>query len=277
MQAEAQEGANPAASPFCPDFYFNNLLERPRRRHLTFTLNPASSMKHTLKNALLSLLVLGPIAASPAMAQNADLTVIHGIDGSDLALDPALPVDVEVDGNVLLAGFTFGEITDPLSLAPASYQIEISLADPVSPGSNPTLIDVTIDLAAEENATVIAHLAEDFAPTASKFTNDLSPVQGLNTRVILHHTAAAPAVDITLQRRDFFYTPRFTVDGATNGAQASLDLPFGLYAMTINPAGSSRVAFGPAYLVLRPGTITAGYVVGSPNGTAQVFTLPLQG
>jgi hypothetical protein len=229
-----------------------------------------------LQNALLGLLALAPLAA-PAAAQNADLTVIHGIDGDDLALDPALPVDVEVNGGVLLAGFTFGEITDPLNLPPATYNIQISLADPVNPGANPTLIDVDIDLAAGENATVIAHLKDDFSLTASKFTNDLSAVPALNTRLILHHTAAAPAVDIVLQRRDFFYTPRFVVNGATNGAQANLTIPFGLYNLSIFPAGRNRVAFGPAPFVLRPGTITAAYVVGSPNGTAQIFTLPLAG
>ena len=65
--------------------------------------------------------------------QDAEVLVIHGIRGEDLGLDPALPVDVAVNGGCFLAGFTFGEVAGPVALAPGDYVIEISLADPDDP------------------------------------------------------------------------------------------------------------------------------------------------
>ena len=60
---------------------------------------------------------------------------------------------------VLLAGFEFREFTDALALAPGNYSIQIGVADPVNPGSQPALIDVTVPLVADENATILAERA----------------------------------------------------------------------------------------------------------------------
>ena len=54
--------------------------------------------------------------------------VVHGINGTDLGLSEALPVDVSLNGACALPGFTFGEIVGPLELPVGSYDIAIGLA-----------------------------------------------------------------------------------------------------------------------------------------------------
>ena len=78
------------------------------------------------------------LASVPAQAQNASVRVVHGIPGADVspAIDPATPVDVQVNGAIcLLQGFTFGEISGPYTLPAGSYTVAISLANSLEPCS----------------------------------------------------------------------------------------------------------------------------------------------
>ena len=61
-------------------------------------------------------------AASSAQAQTTSVTVIHGIDGTDLGLDEPLPVDVHVSGvGCALTGCVFRQVSDRLELPSGSY------------------------------------------------------------------------------------------------------------------------------------------------------------
>jgi len=100
---------------------------------------------------------------------NALVYVIHGIAGQDLDLSPDLPVDVAVDDGCILEGFAYGQVAGPLELPTGTYDIDISLADNDNPCSNLPVIEAEVPFDAGEIAIVIAHLAEDGTPTASKF------------------------------------------------------------------------------------------------------------
>lgn len=211
------------------------------------------------------------VAALPSAAQNARVTVAHGIPGADVdpSLDPVLPVDVLVNDEIcLLTGFTFGEFAGPVELPAGDYDIEIKLANPADPCGNPTAIGpATVPFQAGENATVIAHLAEDGALTASKFVDDLSGLGVGLGRVVVHHTAAAPAVDIKL-RRDL---AEIVVPDFANGDQAAAEVRPGEYELTIGPAGQGLVVFGPATVRFRPFQVSRVYAVGSLDNAT--FTL----
>src|SRR5208283_5238562 len=80
-------------------------------------------------------------ASNSAFAQspNASVYVVHGIPGHDVSksLDPALPVDVQVDGAICLAsGLKFGDIAGPFTIPAGTYSITISLANTLQPCSN---------------------------------------------------------------------------------------------------------------------------------------------
>lgn len=193
--------------------------------------------------------------------------VIHGIVGTDVApsLDPALPVDILVnDALCALSGFTFGETAGPLALAAGTYNIKISLANAAAPCSNGAVIEADVPFEAGENATVIAHLTEDGAPTASKFVNDVSRITPGFARVTLRHTAAAPTVDIELGRMRKRFNDVARIEGLSNPEQAGpLNVRGGFYTASIFPAGSNESVAGPLTQAFKPFTAYIYYAVGS--------------
>lgn len=215
-----------------------------------------------------------PAAQAADAPGDAKIIVVHGIPGEDLSADPALPVDVAVNGGVVLPGFTFGQVEGPLPLAPGMYQIEISLADPQNPGSNPAVIDVMVPLAMNERAAIIAHLDENGDLTASKFELDASPTPFNQSRVHIQHTAWAPTVDIDLER--FFLGDTIALSAVENGDQAIAEVRPGVWGAEVSPAGGSPI-FGPEYGLLKPSRSYMIFAVGSlTNNTFQLLTVPLK-
>ena len=212
-------------------------------------------------------------AATAASANdNANLWVIHGIPGKDLKLDPRLPVDIKVNGKGTLAGFTFGKIAGPLSVPPGSYKIEIAPANKTKPYSEKPIIVATIKLGLKENAVAIAHLDAKGGATASKFTQDFSRTKWLNTRVIAHHTANAPAVDVKLKRLGWWRGKELAFENVTNGGQAAVEIFTGFWAVGVFPAGKPMPVLqvkGPAI----PRFTYSIFVVGSLENETLAFIL----
>jgi len=176
-------------------------------------------MKTKITLIIVILLVATLLNPSFAMASGhqANVFIVHGIPGQDVSpdLDPALPVDVSVNGACALPGFKFGEIVGPLPLDPGDYEIAISLANPDNPCSNdPVLGPITLPFEAGKAYSVVAHLTEAGGLTASLFTENISRVKPPKARVIVHHTAAAPAVDISIVRGP---VPTLVIEDFSNG------------------------------------------------------------
>jgi hypothetical protein len=213
-------------------------------------------------------------AASSAQAQTTTVTVIHGINGTDLGLDESLPVDVHVSGvGCALTGFAFRQISDRLELPSGSYDIRIHLADPMTePCGGSVAVDAPgVEFEDGTNSTVIAHLDADGAPTATKFDNDLSLGEPGDGRVALHHTAAAPAVDVRLERRFWLRNAaELELQGVENRDSADADLFRGIYLASIAPAGQEPIFY--QFLRVRQDFLNAVYVVGSAgNGSLELL------
>ena len=204
--------------------------------------------------------------------EDALVTVIHGITGEDVGGSPELPVDVHVEGlGCVLRDFQFGEVSPRLDVPPGSYDIEVRLSDGDCGG--PVAVSAPdVPFEAGENATVIAHLSAEGAPTASKFVNDVSGARLFEGRLSLHHTAAAPAVDIDVFRRFFiFFRKVLGLEGVTNGLSADEDLVGGRYTVTIAPAGGHPI-FDQKIRIRREELLSV-YAVGSvAGGTFQLIT-----
>jgi hypothetical protein len=219
--------------------------------------------KLTFLAVVLSLMVLLVPMPASAAAADAKVYVGHGIPGQDLGLDPALPVDVLVnDGLCLLQGFTFGSFAGPVALAPDTYNLKIKLADPVNPCTGPTAIEANVPFAAGETATVMAHLTDAGAPTASKFVNDMFRLGSFMSRLTVRHTAAAPVVDISANRIPNPQVSLFIEDLA-NGQQATAMTLRGRYNVALYPANDPNPVFGPFEFFLKPQTYHIVYAVGS--------------
>jgi hypothetical protein len=217
--------------------------------------------------AALTAALLAPGAVGVAGAQEGDdatITVVHGIPGGDLGLADDLPVDVLVNGETcLLTDFRFTEVSDRVQLAPGTYDIQVLLSDGECGGA--VAIDAPgVEVPAGVNASVVAHLDTEGAPTASVYVNDLSAAGLYRARVAVHHTADAPAVDVTATRTfegGRWSNPFVHVAGLENPDQAVADTWVGPYEVELFPAGADEAVFtAPVSLV---GKYYAVYAVGS--------------
>jgi hypothetical protein len=199
--------------------------------------------------------------------------VVHGIPGGDLQQPAALPVDISVDGACALTAVPFRSIVGPLAIPAGTRRLAVHYPSTGSCGGAAVIGPASVPFNAGENATIIAHLGANGAPTASKFANNTSATPTGRARVAVHHTANAPAVDVYLTRA--FGTAASTLaltTGLVPGEQSVVPIPGEHQQLAITAAGTSTAAFGPVGLGLTPGNLYSLYVVGSlTNGTLAVI------
>lgn len=196
--------------------------------------------------------------AAPAGAQSAEARIhlIHGI--------PDTPVDVVVDGAVVFADFNFGDTQDLSSLAGdtlVGLQVRLAGTDTVAIDAGDT------PLPASGNYSIIANLDAAGTPTLTVFENDTSAIDAGNGRLVVRHTAAAPAVDVKANGDVAF-------PNLSNPNEVSADLPADTYTVEVVPAGADDpVVIGPADLAVNDGDSLIVYAVGSLDGqTITVLT-----
>jgi hypothetical protein len=186
-------------------------------------------------------------AAAAGAPGTAQVSVVHGI--------PDTPVNVFVDGKSALSDFKPGAVAGPLSLPSGSHTVTVFAASNTE-GTGTPVIKAEATLAAGKNYSLVAHLTTAGKPTITPYENDVSPVAAGNARVVVRHTAAAPAVDVRANGKVAFAD-------LTNPNEAKADLPAGTISADVVLAGTSTVALGPAELNLKEGTATVVYATGS--------------
>ena len=187
--------------------------------------------------------------AAPAQAispSTADLYLLHAV--------PDLPVDVWVNGEVLIEDFAPGTLTDPLDLAAGDYEVVITAPD--DPISSPAIGPVTLTLAANTSYTAVAHLAADGNPTATLFTNDLATTDAGQGRLTVRHVAAAPSVDVLANGEAAF-------TNLENPNEVKADLPAGTISAAVAATGTTEPVIGPADVNVQEGVNTIVYAWGS--------------
>lgn len=200
--------------------------------------------------ALTGGLALAVAAAVPAMADNHEsaVSVLHGV--------PGLTVDVYVNGEEAIPDFAPGTLTDPLTLAAGSYDIDV-YADGSDPEADePAISAQGIEVPGGANLTLVAHLGADGTPTLSAFANDTSQLEAGEARLTVRHTAAAPAVDVRAGGEA-------VIQALENPNEQVLDLPAGTVSADVVAAGTDTVVLGPADVPLNEGTNTIVYAWGS--------------
>ncbi len=189
---------------------------------------------------------LSALTATPALAATSQVSVVHGIPGT--------PVDVYVNGKKTLDNFQPGKVAGPLSLPEGDYDLALT-----KPGEALDQAILEVDNAAVPggaNISLVAHLTADAKPAITPFANDVSKLDAGQARLIVRHTAAAPAVDVRAGGKPVF-------EDLVNPKEAKADLPAGTVSADVVLAGTETVAIGPADLDLKEGTATIVYAVGS--------------
>jgi hypothetical protein len=187
--------------------------------------------------------------ATPAQAadNNATVSILHGVPGAT--------VDVYANGKALLKNFKPGTLTDPQQLPAGTYDLKVVKAGDGADGDAVIEAD-NVKVPGGANITVAAHLSEDGDPTLTPFVNDVSKIPAGKARVIVRHTAAAPAVDVRAGG-----DPVFT--DLSNPDQKSAEVDAGTVRADVVLAGTDDVVIGPASLKLGEGTTNIVYAWGS--------------
>ena len=189
------------------------------------------------------------LTAGPAFAKaNSQVSVVHGIPGQ--------PVDVYVNGKKTIADFEPGKVAGPLSLAAGQY--DIALTKPGDAIGDALLTVDDAEVPGDANLSLVAHLSADGKPTLTPFANDTAKLGAGKARLIVRHTAAAPAVDVRAGGDPVF-------EGVTNGKEGKADVDAGTVSADVVLAGSDTRVLGPADLDLGEGTATVVYAVGSAD------------
>lgn len=205
--------------------------------------------------AALAITAAAGLAPSVAGAQDAaTVTLVHGIPGAT--------VDVAVDGQVVIPGFEPGATQD---LSPFAGQtltnVEVRVA-----GTEDVVIGPVAEFPVPDagNWSVVAHLDADGNPTITPFENNVAPTADGEGRLIVRHTAAAPAVDLVVGDAR-------PIEGAANGDSAELALPAGEIAgAQLAPAGGDPIVDVPT-VDLAAGTDLIVYAVGSLDDDTFTF------
>jgi LPXTG-motif cell wall-anchored protein len=188
------------------------------------------------------------LASSAQAAATSMVSVVHGIPGQ--------PVDVYVNGRKLLDGFQPATVAGPLKLAAGTY--DVALTKPGGAVGSPLLEDKSVQVPGGRNLSLVAHLDGSGKPALTAFVNDTSALKAGMTRLIVRHTAQAPAVDIRAGGKPVF-------KDLTNPHEAMADLPAGTVKADVVLAGSSTVVLGPKSLDLAAGKDTIVYAIGSAD------------
>ena len=200
--------------------------------------------------ALAAALIAGPATAFAPQAQaqgTGAVYVVHGI--------PDTPVDVYVDGKKAIDDFKPISEQGPVDLPAGSHEIALFPADAADNSGKPVL-SAKATVPAGGNVTLVADLDAGGSPKITPFVDDVSSVGAGKARLVVRHTAAAPAVDVLAGGKA-------VVKGLTNGQQKALEVPAGSVSAAVAAAGSTDPVIGPADVNLAEGTATFVHAVGS--------------
>lgn len=193
--------------------------------------------------------VLTPNAS--AQSAPARIHLLHGI--------PATDVDVEAGGQNVFTNFKFGETKDLSSFAGQTLTgLKVKAA-----GTSTVAIDAgNVALPASGNYTIVANLDAAGTPKLSVFQNDTAAIAAGSGRLVVRHTAAAPAVDVRANGAVAFA-------GVVNGQEGKADLAAGTVSADVVAAGTTGPAvIGPANLLVKNGESLTVYAVGSLSGNS---------
>ena len=210
-----------------------------------------------MKRLLAGIAVLAAAVAAPSAAQAQDaatVTLLHGIPGAT--------VDVVVDGDVVIPGFEPGDTQDLSAFAGMTLtNLEVRAA-----GTEDVVIGPVAEFPVPDsgNWTVVAHLDADGNPTVTPFENNTAMTADGEGRLIVRHTAAAPAVDLVVGDAR-------PIENAANGVSAVLDLPAGeISGAQLAPTGGDPIIDVPT-VNLVAGTDLIVYAVGSLDDDSFTF------
>ncbi len=200
-------------------------------------------------------------AATASAQDQTAITLVHGIPGT--------PVDVVVDGDVVVDDFQPGTTADLTTYAGqtlSNVEVRDSSDDSVVIGPI-----VSLDIPDAGNWSIVAMLDDAGTARLASFENNTTAVDAGNARLTVRHTADAGPVDVIVSGQR-------PITNLQNGQSQELILPVGTVsgAQLAPTGGDPIVDIGD--IALGADTNTVLYVVGSEDTSLtfiqQVVALP---
>ena len=214
-------------------------------------------MRKTFATTAALALAAAPLTmlATPAVAaENASVVVVHGVPGQIADAYPSADTTYTAE-EALLTDFEPGTVTNPVSIPGGTYNLAVFPKD-ADPSGEPAIKAEGVTVPDGANISIAAHLNADGAPVLTPFVNDVSKVDAGEGRLIVRHTAAAPAVDVLAGGE-----PVFT--NLTNPNEAKADLAAGTVSASVAATGTTDPVIGPADVTVKEGAATIVYAWGS--------------
>ncbi len=182
-------------------------------------------------------------AAAFAANHTAQVVVVHGV--------PGLEVDILVDGDAAIEGFSFADDPVVTELPAGSYTLGVAPA-----GTTDAVLELDATLAAGSSVTVAAFLDTNGDPQLRAFANEVA-ASGIQP----FHIADFGAVDI-LAGGDA------VLEGVTNGQTARIDVDGGTTVpdVGIGAAGAGEAAIELGDVRVPADTLVLAYAIGPDEG-----------
>ena len=207
--------------------------------------------KRFLGLAVAASLAISMLGMGTANAADASLNVVHGIPGVD--------VNVCVNGAEAIPDFSYSDVVTGVALPAGSYDFKIVAAADMCDGT--AILEATgVELMDGKNYTAVAYLMENGTPTLGLFKNPTKPVAKGAAKMVVRHTAAAPAVDVWVNGATVF-------TDLANGETRKVVVPKGVYAGWVSLPGDYLPVIGPEVVKVQKGFLYQIYAIGdATNG-----------
>jgi Domain of unknown function (DUF4397) len=171
--------------------------------------------------------------------------VVHALRG--------VVADVYLDGQLILETFEPERTTDPVDLPAGAHQVDVRLAG--SPADSPPAVSGTLDVQGGAAVSAVVHLSAAAAPTMSVFPDEDQGVPAGQTRVVVRHVAAAPAIDVRLNQQE-------VATNVVNTGEAEAEVTPATYELSVTNTGTPDVLAPPQEVPLPEGTANTMYLIG---------------
>lgn len=209
----------------------------------------------------LALIGVTPTAGAARTTKTTTLNVVHGI--------PGLDVDVCVNGNKAILDFNPGEVVAGITLPAGRYDLAVVMKG--DPCTAAVLKAMDVGLWVDRNYTVVANLDAAGTPNLLKFRNNVSPTPDGQVRLLVRHTADAPAVNVWADGTKLIGGHWF--DWAS---RARFEVPQGTYDVKATLPRHSAAVIGPATVQLVEGTVYQVFAWGSAAAGYSFAVVPTE-
>jgi Domain of unknown function (DUF4397) len=193
---------------------------------------------------------------------NSYLFIAHAAPGRafNSTGNPALPIDVSLNGTCILKGFSFGDIVGPVTAPAGSWSFTVSVANAVSPCSNPTIFSGTFSFTAGVTYVGVLSLNGSNQLQGQLFQANLSSIPSDRARLLV--------VNATLESQNAVLTKGTQTQTATVAANSlATFLPAtGMYTGTITSGGVTET--GPVDISLQQRNAYIYVIAGSTSNTS---------